>query len=317
MQTVETAANCRRLVMEARAYDDGVAFRYVLPEQPSMKDVRILNEATQFRFSKDANTISLISRGFQTSNEDDYHELAISGLHPEYLVNLPVLVNVPGIAWVGLTEADIENYSSLFVTAAGGTLAARLATRVEDVNTNTDIAPAFDPKADASKVSVIAQTPVRSAWRVLMIADQPGTAGGIEHGGQSESAERHRRHFVDQAGQDSLGLVERQPGEGRREPRQEQRDDEVLHRFRGAEQIRVHADRRRLGGRFCFGARAGRAVAAAHGPHQIHRGHRYADAGGVCESRRTCACGCGRISAICTTRWTMLSVNTRNGASPA
>ena len=174
VQTVETAANGRRLVMEARAYDDGVAFRYVVPEQPSMKELRVLNESTQFRFLKDANTIALISRGFQTSNEDDYHELTISALHPEYLINLPVLVEVPGIAWVGLTEADIEDYSSLFVATSGGILTARLATRVEDVNTSTDVAPSFDPKADASKVSVVAQTPVRSAWRVLMIADQPG-----------------------------------------------------------------------------------------------------------------------------------------------
>jgi len=61
---------------------------YTVPEQPSLKEVRILNEATQFRFSKFAN-LALISRGFETSNEDDYHELTIGGLHPEYLVNLP------------------------------------------------------------------------------------------------------------------------------------------------------------------------------------------------------------------------------------
>ncbi|MGA9623728.1 MAG: glycoside hydrolase family 97 protein [Bryobacteraceae bacterium] len=175
VQTVETAAGARRLVLEARAYDDGVAFRYVVPEQPSLKELRILNEATQFRFSKDANTFPVISRGFQTSNEDDYHQLTISGLHPEYLVNLPLLVEVPGIAWVGLTEAGIEDYSNLYVTAPGnGTLTARLATRVEDINTGADVAPSFDPKADALKVSVMAQTPVRSGWRVLMIADQPG-----------------------------------------------------------------------------------------------------------------------------------------------
>jgi alpha-glucosidase len=175
VQTVETAANGRRLIVEARAYDDGVAFRYVVPEQPSVKELRILNESTQFRFSKFANTFSLISRGFQTSNEDDYHELTIGGLHREYLVNLPVLVEVPGIAWVGLTEADIEDYSSMFVTAAGGqALAVRLAPRVEDINTNAEVAPSFDPNVDAKKVSVIAQTPVKSSWRVLMIADQPG-----------------------------------------------------------------------------------------------------------------------------------------------
>src|SRR5450759_2875720 len=135
VQTVETAATGRRLAIEARAYDDGVCFRYVVPEQPSVKELRILNESTQFRFSKDANTFSLISRGFETSNEDDYHELALGGLHPEYLVNLPVLLEVPGIAWVGLTEADIEDYSNLYVTASDGkTLTARLAPRVVNVN---------------------------------------------------------------------------------------------------------------------------------------------------------------------------------------
>ena len=175
VETVETAAGGRRFAIEARVYDDGVAFRYAVPEQPDLKELRILNELTQFRFSKDAGTFPLISRGFQTSNEDDYHELTIGGLHPEYLVNLPLLLEVPGIAWVGLTEADIEDYSSLFVTGAGGqTLAARLAPRVESDVTNAEIAPSFDPKADASKASVIAQTPVRSAWRVLMIADRPG-----------------------------------------------------------------------------------------------------------------------------------------------
>jgi len=33
VRTVETIASGRRLVIEARAYDDGVAFRYVVPEQ--------------------------------------------------------------------------------------------------------------------------------------------------------------------------------------------------------------------------------------------------------------------------------------------
>jgi alpha-glucosidase len=175
VQTVETGGAGHRLEVEARAYDDGVAFRYVVPEQPSLAEMRILNEATQFHFSKDAATFGLISRGFQTSNEDNYHELPLGGLRPEYLLNLPLLLNLPGIAWVAVTEADIEDYSSLFLTGTvGTTLEARLATRVEDVHTWTDIAPAFDPKADAAKVSVIARTPVRSAWRVLMIADNPG-----------------------------------------------------------------------------------------------------------------------------------------------
>lgn len=175
LETVETGAAARRLMVEARAYDDGVAFRYVVPEQAALPELRLMNEATEFRFTKDADTFPIISRGFQTSNEDDYHELPLGGLHPEYLINLPLLLHVPGVAWVGITEADIENYANLFLTGTGSrTLAARLATRVEDVNTSAESAPQFDPKSDAAKVSVIARPPVRSGWRVLMMADDPG-----------------------------------------------------------------------------------------------------------------------------------------------
>jgi alpha-glucosidase len=175
VQAVETGAPERKLTLEARAYDDGVAFRYIVPEQAAVKEARILNEVTQFRFTKDARTFPLISRGFQTSNEDDYHELSLSGLHPEYLINLPLLVNVPGVGWLGLTEADLEDYPNLFVTATSDRiLGARLATRVENIETNADTAPSFDRAADAKLLSVIAQTPVKSGWRALMIADDPG-----------------------------------------------------------------------------------------------------------------------------------------------
>jgi alpha-glucosidase len=175
VQTVETAANGRRLVIETRAYDDGVAFRYVLPEQPNLKEARIQNESTQFNFTRDAVIWPLILRGFQTSSEGDYPEMPMANLRPDNLVYLPLLLHLPGVAWVGLTEADIDDYASLFVATAGNrSLAARLSPRVEDVNTSADTAPAFDPKKDASAVSVIAQPPVKSAWRVLMIADEPG-----------------------------------------------------------------------------------------------------------------------------------------------
>jgi alpha-glucosidase len=175
VQTVETAAGGRRLAIEARAYDDGVAFRYVVPEQPSVKEMRITNEATGFRFPKDATTWSLILRDFQTSSEDDYHELTIRGLHPEYLLGLPVLLDVPGVAWVGLTEADIDDWAGMFVHALAdqNTLVARLAPRVEDP-TAPHIPWPIDPKVEPSLVSVIRKAPADSPWRVLMIADEPG-----------------------------------------------------------------------------------------------------------------------------------------------
>ncbi|MFL6354238.1 MAG: glycoside hydrolase family 97 N-terminal domain-containing protein, partial [Bryobacteraceae bacterium] len=174
-QTIETAPHGRRLAIEARAYNDGVAFRYSIPEQPALQELRITDEATQFRFHKDATTWSLILRDFQTSNEDDYHELTISGLHPEYLIGLPMLLEVPGTAWVGLTEAYIDDWAGLFVHTVGNpnVLTARLAPRVEDRNAPHLPWP-IDPKLEPSMISVLRQAPARSPWRVLMIEDDPG-----------------------------------------------------------------------------------------------------------------------------------------------
>ena len=159
--TVQTAENRRgrRMDIEVRAYDDGVAFRYSVPEQRTVREVRLTGEATQFRMAKDATTYPLILRGYRTSYEDNYHELPLSAIHNEYLVALPLLMQVPGVAWVGLTEADIDNYAGLYVGTGRDprTLEARLA-----------------PRLDEPGLAVATQTPMHSPWRVLLIAAEPG-----------------------------------------------------------------------------------------------------------------------------------------------
>ena len=78
--------------------------------------LHLVNERTQFQFSKEATTYPLILRNYQTSWEDSYHTLPMSSIHPGWLVALPLLAEVPGVAWVGITEADIENYSGMYLS---------------------------------------------------------------------------------------------------------------------------------------------------------------------------------------------------------
>ncbi len=68
-----------KLSFEVRAFDDGVAFRYLVPEQPSISKVRITGERTQFRYSKDATLYPLVVSGFQSSYEDDYQMRTVGG----------------------------------------------------------------------------------------------------------------------------------------------------------------------------------------------------------------------------------------------
>ena len=69
-----------------RAYDDGVAFRYFLPEQSSSSRLRIEHELTEFRYSKDATLYPLILDGFPSSYEDEYQVRNVSGIHRDWLV---------------------------------------------------------------------------------------------------------------------------------------------------------------------------------------------------------------------------------------
>ncbi len=148
----------RLLTIEVRAYDDGIGFRYVIPESAPAVEIRIEDEATEFRFAKDAETYPLILRGFRTSYEDQYNRMTLSGIHPESLIALPYLVSQPGVGWVAITEAHLEHYAGLYLTHPDGrTLRARLA-----------------PRADDPEIAVRGTTPIRSPWRVLMIGDAPG-----------------------------------------------------------------------------------------------------------------------------------------------
>jgi alpha-glucosidase len=148
-----------RLSIEVRAFDDGVAFRYVVPQQPSFTNVRITGERTQFRYSKDATLYPLVVNGFQSSYEDDYQMRAVSGLHKDWLVALPLLAEVPGNGWVAITEANIDNYAGMYLRSDKPlfTLKAELS-----------------PNVNVPGIAVDTKTPFKSPWRVLMIGDAPG-----------------------------------------------------------------------------------------------------------------------------------------------
>ncbi len=152
-------ASGRKLSIEIRAYDDGVAFRYIVPVQPSLSKVRIERELTEFSFAKDATLYPLVVDGFQSSYEDDYQMRPVSGIHRDWLIALPLLAEVPGTGWVAVTEADIENYAGMYLRKAD----ARFGLRAE-----------LSPRIGKQGIAVEANAPVTTPWRVLMIGDEPG-----------------------------------------------------------------------------------------------------------------------------------------------
>jgi alpha-glucosidase len=150
----------RRFTVEARVYNDGAAFRYVVPQQDGLNELRISNEHSQFVLAKDATTFPLILRNFRTSWEDNYRTVPLSGIHPESLIALPLLTELPGVAFLAITEADIDNYSGMYL--------------MHDEHNARQLSARLAPHIDDAGVAVEVKTPAPSPWRVLMIADAPG-----------------------------------------------------------------------------------------------------------------------------------------------
>lgn len=168
IQLQENGSPARKLTIEVRAYNDAVAFRYIVPEQSGMKEFRLLGERVEFKMSKDAITYSQLLPNFVHSYESEYLKLPITAYSHfgsvvnDPLIGLPLLMELPGLAWVAINEADLQNYSSMYLTTlskdwSGHWLEAVLAPQFED-----------------STVCVTGTLPLTSPWRILQVGKDAG-----------------------------------------------------------------------------------------------------------------------------------------------
>lgn len=163
----ETDGLRRQLQVEARAYDDAVAFRYIVPDQPAVREFRLAKENTEFRISKDATTYALVLPHFRTMYESEYLKLNASafanqnGLSRKVLIGLPLLMEVPGVGWMAISEADMRGYSAMYLENPGTEWGAHYFV--------SKLAPGDDPE-----VLVTGTLPQDSPWRVLLVGNEPG-----------------------------------------------------------------------------------------------------------------------------------------------
>ncbi len=168
LELTEDSGLQRKLVIEARAYNDAIAFRYVVPEQRPLRDFRLVNESTEFRISADATTYALELPNFRSMYESEFIKLPISafanqgGVASKFLLGLPLLMEVPGVGWLAITEANLRDYSSMYlVNQSGGWSSHGFVSQLA-------------PNDDHPELSVEGALPHHSAWRVLLIGDEPG-----------------------------------------------------------------------------------------------------------------------------------------------
>lgn len=162
VEFLETGGLQRRLKVIARAYDDGVAFRYVLPDQPSLAGVAVRGEETRFDFAGDDRCWALNLGRFGTSHEGEYDPVMARGFRASALYELPVVCQTARGATFALAEADLRNWAGLYLTGRGDGglgLQAQLSPRLDDPS-----------KAVLTRIG----TDTVSSWRVVMVGETPG-----------------------------------------------------------------------------------------------------------------------------------------------
>jgi alpha-glucosidase len=150
----------RKLDLIFRAYDEGVAFRYVLPQQEPIQKFVLASENTGFYFAQDADAFALDLGRFNTNNEGEYRRIRLSDLKPASVVNLPLLVEMPGGPWVALLEADLTDYAGMYVGGVPGVDHA--------------LVSKLSPPPGRMDEVVVGTTPKATPWRVLLVNPRPG-----------------------------------------------------------------------------------------------------------------------------------------------
>lgn len=149
----ETTALHRELNVVFRAYDDGIAFRYLLPEQTNLGEFSISSEETEFSFNQDH------SSWWIPANYDSYEaNYKHSSLSEITAVNTPITLKTAKGYYLSLHEAALTNY-------AGMTLIKK---PQQSFTLTSDLVPWPDG------VKVKGKTPFQSPWRTIQIGRTAG-----------------------------------------------------------------------------------------------------------------------------------------------
>jgi alpha-glucosidase len=151
-------------VMEffARAYNDGVAFRFKHFRGAKVGDRQLTRELTTFSIPGNPKAwVVEYKGGYSSSNEAEFFEHPLSYVTDKTIAGMPFLMDYGNNTWLAITEAKIDNYAAFYIGTDGQT--NRLTTKLVPV-----------PGEPEDGVKVRFADEVFTPWRVLMIADNPG-----------------------------------------------------------------------------------------------------------------------------------------------
>jgi alpha-glucosidase len=154
----ERTGTKRTLDIEIRIFNDGAAFRYLIPKQGNWPGlVNITDETNSFNLTQNPIVTTLLRENYTTSHEGLYTRVALDQLKSDTLMDMPILFEFPKGMYMAITEAALHDYAGMYLMKHNGVLESRLS-----------------PLPHQTEIKVKATLPHSSPWRVMMISDKPG-----------------------------------------------------------------------------------------------------------------------------------------------
>ena len=171
----ESGVEGRRMDLEFRVMDDGVAFRYTLYPITRVGDRMIQRELTEFAVPAGTEGwMTEYPRPFRSSQEAWRTRTPLSSVPGTQISGLPLLMQVESDLYLAVTEAAMDNWSGFYLGVGkteGGV--CTLETHLSPIPWEEQESWANLKKYEEG-VKVRFDDTLQSSWRLVMIADNPG-----------------------------------------------------------------------------------------------------------------------------------------------
>lgn len=141
----------RKMNLIFKVYDDGVGFRYEIPEQKNIDSIKISKELTEFNFFKND------TAWYTPANFDSYEMLYKKALLSEVpSANTPITIETVDGFFASIHEANLTNYADMTL----------LKSTKDSLSFECNLVPWPDG------VKVKSKTPMKTPWRTILITDK-------------------------------------------------------------------------------------------------------------------------------------------------
>ena len=154
--SLKSSGENRKLNIQIRAFNDGIAFRYVVQKSDTTSTLTLYNENTNFKLTSDPLVHALLLPNYTSSHEGVYTTKPLSQITEDTLMDMPVLFETNG-TFVAITEAALLDYPGMYLSKHAGTIVSKLS-----------------PLPGQQLMKAHLPLPYKSPWRVLLISDRVG-----------------------------------------------------------------------------------------------------------------------------------------------